>query len=303
MSEPCEITDALVDSLLKGAVDLHCHSGPSVMPRRLDHAEAMLEAEAAGFKAILFKDHYYPVAPVVQVLKRLYPDARIQMLSGVPLNNPAGGINRYAVDLGIKMGARLVWMPTFAAGNHLEHHSHGKTSTFPNPKEQMLAPRPLSVLDDNKVLLDEVKIILDLIADADVVLSTGHLHIGEIWPLVEEAKARGVKRILVNHPTFILDSTLGDVKALAESGAYIEHSICMFVDCKFRCFTPDDLKALIGAASVDRTILGSDLGQAGNPTPVEGFRLAVRLCLENGYSPDEIRKMTSTNGATLMGLD
>jgi hypothetical protein len=29
-----------VDNLLTGAVDLHCHSGPSPMPRRITHAEA-----------------------------------------------------------------------------------------------------------------------------------------------------------------------------------------------------------------------------------------------------------------------
>ena len=30
-----------VDAILRGAIDLHCHSGPSVMPRRLDHIEAI----------------------------------------------------------------------------------------------------------------------------------------------------------------------------------------------------------------------------------------------------------------------
>ena len=30
-----------VEALLEGAIDLHCHSGPSVMPRDIDHIEAL----------------------------------------------------------------------------------------------------------------------------------------------------------------------------------------------------------------------------------------------------------------------
>ncbi|WP_199902671.1 DUF6282 family protein [Azospirillum sp. B4] len=63
------MTDRRIDDLLVGAVDLHCHSGPSVMPRRLNHVEAIKDAEAAGLRAILFKDHYYSVTPVAELLK------------------------------------------------------------------------------------------------------------------------------------------------------------------------------------------------------------------------------------------
>ncbi len=77
-------------------------------------------------------------------------------------------------------------------------------------------------------------------------------------------------------------------------GAYIEHSICMFINEAYsRKFTGAQLKALIGAGGVDRTILGSDLGQINNPRPVPGFRSVIQLCLGLGYSEDEIRKMIS----------
>ena len=54
---------------MHGAIDLHCHSGPSVMPRALNHVDAILEAQDAGMHAVLFKDHYYSVTPVVELLK------------------------------------------------------------------------------------------------------------------------------------------------------------------------------------------------------------------------------------------
>src|SRR6185437_3289577 len=91
-----DVPDAVVADLLRGAVDLHCHSGPSVMPRTLNHIEAIREAEAAGMHAVLFKDHYYSVTPVAALLKEFLTDLRLTLLTGVPLNNTTGGLNPYA---------------------------------------------------------------------------------------------------------------------------------------------------------------------------------------------------------------
>jgi hypothetical protein len=295
-----------IDELLTGAVDLHCHSGPSVMPRRIDHIEASKQAAEAGLKAILFKDHYYSVTPIAALLTDHFQDLNLQFLSGLALNNSVGGFNRYAVDHAIKLGANLIWMPTFSSQNHLDEHKRDKDfeEKFPTTKEQMLAPTPLRAVDEAGNVLDEVKFILDLIAEHDLVLSSGHLHISEIWPLFDEAKARGVKRLLVNHPTYVVGASLEDITKLVEAGAYVEHSMCMFDErSKYKFYDPEDLDAMIKAAGVERTILGSDLGQVDNPLPVEGFRLVIGLCLDLGYAPEDIRQMISSNACDLMGLD
>jgi hypothetical protein len=224
------------------------------------------------------------------------------LLTGVPLNNTVGGLNPYAVEHGFKLNAKLVWMPTFSAANHIRH-SHRKN--YLATKEAMLRPKGLTVVDDTGQLLDEVKFILDQIARQDAVLSAGHLHISEIWPLFEEAKARGVKRLLVNHPTFLIDASLSDIKELASMGAMLEHSCCMWAGIQNRNgkYSAKDLDAVIKAGGVDNTIIGSDLGQEGNPTPVEGLRYVIGMCLDLGYGEADIRKMISSNPARLMGLD
>lgn len=300
MNDKTEL-DARIDALLVGAIDLHCHSGPSVMPREIDHIEALREASQAQLRAVLFKDHYYSVTPVVRLLEKHYADLGITMLSGVPLNNTTGGLNRYAVEHGLQLGANIVWMPTFSAGNHIRHdHRHRSLPTT----QEMLQPQMLTVVDDMGRIKDEVKFILDQIAGADAVLSAGHLHISEIWPLFEEAKARGVNRRLVQHPTFVIDANLRDIGELVADGAFIEHSICMFVeDSRFRFFDPETLDGLIKAGTVEQTILGSDLGQINNPSPVEGFRSVIRVCIDLGYDDSQIRAMISGNAARLMGLD
>lgn len=300
VEEYSDAPDAVIDNILRGAVDLHCHSGPSVMPRSLNHLQAILEAQAAGMHAILFKDHYYSVTPVAKLLEETMPDLRLNLLTGVALNNTVGGLNPYAVDHSLKLGGHIVWMPTFSAANHLRHgHRHVILPT----KQEMLKPTGLTVVTEKGDLKEEVKPILDLIAESDAVLSAGHLHISEIWPLFDEAKKRGVKRLLVNHPTFVIDANLRDIKELAGMGAYIEHSFCMFINETYnKKFTGEQLKQLIEAAGVEHTILGSDLGQAKNPHPVAGFRSVIRLCLALGYDQGEIRKMIGLNACRLMGL-
>lgn len=84
----------------------------------------------------------------------------------------------------------------------------------------------------------------------------------------------------------------------------MEHSMCMWVPgSKFRFYDQEFLQAVIEAGTVDLTILGSDLGQLGNPTIVNGFRSVIRTAIDIGYSDEQIRKMTSVNAAKLMGLE
>src|SRR5690242_21563405 len=106
-----------ISRLLVGAVDLHCHSGPSVMARDINHIQAMQEASAAGFRAMLIKDHYYSATPITEMLNQAYVYLNITLFSGLPLNNAVGGFDKWAVDHGDALGAKLVWLPTLSAKN------------------------------------------------------------------------------------------------------------------------------------------------------------------------------------------
>jgi len=304
--EPESTGEALEDRvsrLLVGAVDMHCHSGPSVMARDLNHIEALQEAADAGFRAMLIKDHYYSATPITELLNQTHGHLNVALFSGVPLNNAVGGFNKFAVDHGIALGAKLVWMPTFSSKNHCDS-PFGIKAGFPHTIKKMMPFDPMTPLDDNGQVKDEVKEILDLVAEHDVILSGGHLHISEIFPVFEEAKKRGVKRLLVNHPSFIIDASNDDIRQLVAMGAYIEHSLCMFVKVSRRDpLPPEDLDVLIKAGTVDRTILASDLGQRGNDHPVVGFRNVIKVCIDLGYSDDDIRKMISLNPLRLLGLE
>lgn len=293
----------LVERLLRGAVDMHCHSGPSIMTRSLSHLEAIREAEAVGMRAILFKDHYYAATAITEMLtEEGFPETGIALLAGVPLNNALGGLNPYAVEHELKLGARLVWMPTLSATNHQRRaFRHNLAAKLKGGK--MLPFSGISILTDRGELKDEAKAIIDLVAEHDCVLSGGHLHISEMWVLFREAKARGANRLLVSHPTHWIDATLTDLKELGELGVCMEHCACQLIECRSRQFTPDEMRSFIDAGGIDHTILGSDLGQPYNPRPVDGFREVIGMCLDLGYTEDEVRRMVSTNACKLIGLE
>jgi hypothetical protein len=162
----------------------------------------------------------------------------------------------------------------------------------------------IPVLDNNRIVRDEVKEVLDIIAKNDMALASGHLHVSETWLVFEEAKRRGVKRMILTHPEDIVDASMNDVSGLATMGAFVEHSLCMFLEgSKFKTCSSEDLRRHIDAAGVDQTILCSDLGQTGIFSPLEGFRRGVKLCIDLGYDDEQIRKMVSLNAARAIGLE
>ena len=293
--------DAEIAALLEGAIDIHCHSGPAAMPRILDHHEAMLDAAEAKFRAVLFKDHYYLGVAHSVILEKLVPGTGVRLFSGVALNNASGGINPYAVDHAIKIGGKIVWMPTLSAANHIAKSST-ETKNFPSSAKKMLPALPLTVLDANGALTDDTKAILDLIAEGDIILAGGHLDVNEQLLMFAEAKARGVKKMLVNHPTYVIGCSDEDIRSLVGMGVYMEHSLCMFIEGRAHKWEPTELARLIRLAGVDKTVLSSDLGLTGSPRPVEGFRTTVGNLLDLQFTPAEIRTLVGDNAATLLNL-
>ena len=304
MSEPRDpAMKARIDALLVGAIDPHVHSGPSIAERGVDHLELVQQASDAGFAAVVTKDHDYSGVMTAAMVTKHHPELRTKIYSSIVLNNVVGGFNPYAVEYCAAMGGKVVWMPTLAAENHLKWE---KTAGWVHPAStsKMRPATGIPVLNPDKSVRDDVKEVLDIIARSDIVLASGHLHVSETWLLFEEAQRRGVKRLVLTHPEDIVDASMNDVSGLATMGAYIEHSLCMFIEgSKFKTQPEEDLKTYIDAAGIGQTILASDLGQTGVFSPLEGFRRGIALCMRLGYEDEDIRKMVSLNAARALGIE
>ena len=94
-----------VTELLRGAVDLHYHSGPSPFPRKMDVAQAAKHYNDAGFRAVAMKSHHHStVMEILALESTALKDLEISVYGGIALNGAVGGLNPRGVDLALHMG-------------------------------------------------------------------------------------------------------------------------------------------------------------------------------------------------------
>jgi hypothetical protein len=290
-------------AVLEGAVDLHVHPAPSPMPRRMDGAEAARLAGEAGFDAIVVKSHHHSTVMDVLALEQAGVDhGDAQLFGGIALNGAVGGINPKAVDLALKMGGRIVWFPTIGSENHIRHHAEHPNLKFPKLSVHLAPEEPIEVLNGNGGVLDDVYKILESIKEHDAILASGHMAPSQITAVFEAAREVGVRRMLVNHPNFVIEANFEEARHWVELGAYVEHSLCMYdEESSFYNWDLGTLIEWIEAVGPERSTLGSDLGQMNNPLPTDSFRKIVSRLLERGTSEDTVRTMVARNPAELLG--
>lgn len=287
-----------VADVLRGAVDLHCHSGPNPFSREFDHVEAARDAERLEMRGILVKSHHHNTVMDLLAMARELEDVRTPIFGGIALNAQVGGINPYAVAMCLRMGGRAVWFPTFSSRCHCENEHHG----FPE-SDYDIPNRIVDVVDEDGRLIDEVHEVIDLVVESDALLSAGHLEPAESAALFAAAGERGVRRMVISHPNFVVDADVERCKQLVELGGYVEHEFGMYDPEGFRKWDPDLLVDWIRTIGADHTVLASDLGQKGRPMPVDALQRVGAELLKRGVTVEELRQVTSHNPAFLLGLD
>jgi hypothetical protein len=294
-----------VEELLQGAVDLHCHPAPSPFPRRVDAVEAARHYAQAGFAAVAMKSHHHStVTDLLAVRDHGLAELPLRVVGGIALNGAVGGLNPRAVDLALNLGGRVVWLPTIASGNHIRHHRAHPELRFPSASRPLLPETEISVFDDRGELRSEVHEIIELVRQADAVIASGHLSPDQVFAVFKAAREAGVRRLLVNHPNFVLGVTHQQARELADLGAVVEHSLCMYDDrSTFYNWPIEVLVEWIGEVGADRSSLGSDLGQEANPLPGESFVRVCSMLLDNGIADDVVRRLVRDNPARVLGLD
>lgn len=287
--------------VLEGVVDIHVHGLPDLFDRPLTEYEIAKQAEKRGYRGILFKSHFTTNAPRLSILAREFES--IRLFSNITLNLSVGGINPEAVFSAIQFGVSEVKMPTVHATHHLEIHGY---PTYPWSSKLNLKERHIEgikILDEDGALIPQLQEILDMVAESNVILGTGHLSTNEIMALVKEARRAGVKKIVVTHAD--LDTTLitvEDQKKLAKAGAIIEHSFTPCMPLRQR-LDPRKIAEAIKAVGSSSCVMSSDFGQIQNPLPVEGLRMFIEMMKRCGVTEEEIDVMVKDNPAKLVGLE
>ncbi len=285
--------------VLHEAIDLHLHSAPSLFPRAQNDIEVARSAEEWGITRFVLKAHEGSTAERAQLVNHVVP--RNRAVGSIVLNQFVGGLNPHAAELALQQGARVVWLPTIHAANHIRHHG-GASFSVP-VMGSGLSSRPvegISILDEDGRLRDAVYEILDLVRDFDAVLATGHVSPSETLNLVPAAVARGVKRIIVNHPDFA--ATAMDLETqlrLADAGAFIEFAV-LYLRPEWAGVTHQAVVDRVHRLGADRFLLSSDFGQRSYGPPWAAFASEVQRLLEAGLSEAELDTVLRHNPAHLL---
>jgi predicted metal-dependent phosphotriesterase family hydrolase len=140
-----------------------------------------------------------------------------------------------------------------------------------------------------------------LVAQYDAVLATGHIAPHETLRLLQEARRRGVRRMLVTHASEIVPGMSVDQQREAVScGAFVEHCLLAILPNTAYPVSTEEIYDQIRQVGVDRAIVSSDLGQAANGPIVEGFSRCLGKLAQTGFSDSEMRTMVVDNPKTLL---
>lgn len=273
--------------LLKGAIDMHIHTAPDIFPRSVDAIQAAEEAREAGMEAIVIKSHSTDTAARAETASRI---SGFPVSGGIALNYPVGGLNPYAVLESVKQGGRIVWLPTLSA----RHFLAGADNVPILEAESPLESEGIVVTDDNGALKQEVEDILQLVKQHDLILCSGHVSPQEALQVFRRAKELGIHRLVVTHPhALFIGAEPNEMKELAALGALNEMHYAFVTKVTKPPQTISQLASMIRAVGVESCYLATDGGQKVNPNPVEAFRLFIEGFLDQGFSVDELRYMTS----------
>ncbi|HMB87073.1 MAG TPA: DUF6282 family protein [Methylomirabilota bacterium] len=285
-------------SPIKGLIDFHTHAAPDIFGRAIDDDELAALAASRQMEAIVFKNHVTHTADRAWLVRKHVPG--IKVFGGITLNRAVGGLNPQAVEWMWRMQGgygRVVWFPTFDADNHVR-----KSGT---------APSGLRVVDERGQVLPEARAILKICAAQRLVVQTGHASAEEALALIEAAREEGCDRIVVTHAQFdVVDMSLVQMKKAATMGGKMELCALLMLTgpdspLEWMRHAPRiplaDTAARIKAVGAQHFVLGTDLGQTGNPTPADGLQMFVTGLLAQGITREQIETMgREVPGALLM---
>ena len=268
--------------LIRGGYDLHTHTAPSHAKRSLDDFELLREAESLGMAGVMIKSHYEPTEARASIVN-MSMDTKTKAYGAIALNWPVGGLNPYAVESSLKLGAVLVWMPTKDTLNCLQH---GK-----EPGDFFERPG-ITIWGENGEIKREVFEIMEVVRKYDAYLATGHLSPKESLALCKAGRKMGVNMVLT-HPDW--RGTIVPLELqleIAHMDVLIEK---VWLNIAESNTTAGKMAHSIKKIGADHVFIVTDRGQAGFEKPAQAMLLFIEALMKQGITSVEIKKMICDN--------
>ena len=281
---------------LQGVIDMHVHSNPDIRHRAYDDFELMEAGIRVGARAIVIKTHQGTTVDRAFLCNRHNEiihqgDNDFTMFGSVTMNRQMGGINPWAVESGLKLGAKVIWLPTQSARNNMLKQNQDPSDC-------------VEVVQGGKVV-PELLTIFRLVKDYDVVLGTGHVSPEECFRVVEAARDAGVKKLVVTHPEWwMVGMSLEDqVRIVKDYDVILEHCFAQPMGGgKYKSNLPMNLEA-VKACGYKNVMVSTDGGQVENPNWEIALEQYMQYLSDHGVGEDELRYMTHDIQAGLLGIE
>ena len=271
---------------LEGFIDIHIHTAPDIRERKLDDLQIAQLSAKEKMRAIVLKSHITLTADRAAIANKVVEG--IQIFGSLVLNDHVGGLNPLAVDSAIQLGAKIIWLPTISAKNHRRyHHEEGG----------------IAIRTDDRVTMNKLSEIIEIVRDSDVILGSGHISKQEILIVAELSERIGLKKLLITHPEVpwinMSDAEQAEIRA---KGAWFE-----------RCFASTlpigggvpvtTIVRSIKEIGVDSTIISTDFGAKSIAVSTEGYRQYLIALSAHGFSELQLRTMGIKNAARWLNLN
>ena len=281
---------------LQGVIDMHVHSNPDIRHRAYDDFELMEAGIRVGARAIVIKTHQGTTVDRAFLCNRHNEiihqgDNDFTMFGSVTMNRQMGGINPWAVESGLKLGAKVIWLPTQSARNNMLKQNQDPSDCVEGVQGGKVVPELLT--------------IFRLVKDYDVVLGTGHVSPEECFRVVEAARDAGVKKLVVTHPEWwMVGMSLEDqVRIVKDYDVILEHCFAQPMGGgKYKSNLPMNLEA-VKACGYKNVMVSTDGGQVENPDWEIALEQYMQYLSDHGVGEDELRYMTHDIQAGLLGID
>ena len=285
-----------IDPLLSGVCDIHIHCLPDTRPRCIDEFTLAEQAKQAGYRAVMYKSNDWSCHDRAYLIRQELPD--FEVFGSLCMNRVHGDkVNVYAAEQAVKTSGglcRCIWMPTLSAA-----YQH-RRDKLPGPG--------IPVLDPQGKVLSEVVRVMEICAEADIIFASGHSSPQESLILAEKAREVGVKKFVVTHVnSLIWKMTQDQIKQAVDFGAFVEYCYLPRLwgpGTGNPQFTRQSREEFLNYVKIipERSFISTDLGQRGNPNPIDGMRTCIHELLNAGIPQKSIDLMVRDNPAYLIGL-
>jgi len=299
----------------KRVIDMHVHIGPEFLRRKYSAESLAAEARREGF-GVVMKNHFQPTTGQVSQVRR--PDDKVPLVGSVALNFGCGGVDDHGVRSALSGWKQdvtaadpdperfVVWMPTVCCESHLRLYNRRDLSEgwgIKGKYTKYYAEGTGYTLDTgNPEKMAALRRALQVIADNDLVLATGHFDHDETLTLVKIAHEMGIRRIIMTHPLFQATELEPETMARMweQYGAYSELA---FVNLAMDNLTYEQYIEVIEAVGSEGVILSSDVGQIFSPSVGDAMREYFSEFRKRGVKEDDIVQMSVMNTNKLLFED